>query len=80
MSTVDVVQTSLMGEMLRGELTPGTWLRQDEMAESRWVSKIPEREALHRFAATGLLRFAANRGVVVPSMSASEAEETDEQR
>lgn len=64
-----------MAEMLRGELVPGTWLRQDDLAERLGVSKIPVREALQRLAATGLLRFEANRGVIVPSLSAAEAEE-----
>lgn len=75
MSTVDLVQQAVMGEMLRGELQPGTWLRQDELAERLGVSKIPVREALHRLAALGLLRFELNRGVVVPALSSSDAEE-----
>ncbi|NOX30103.1 MAG: GntR family transcriptional regulator [Actinobacteria bacterium] len=75
MSTVDLVQGSVMAGMLRGELVPGTWLRQDDLAERLGVSKIPVREALQRLAAIGLLRFEANRGVVVPSLSAAEAEE-----
>lgn len=64
-----------MTELLRGELHPGTWLRQDELAERLGVSKIPVREALQRMAAFGLLRFETNRGVVVPSLSAADAEE-----
>ena len=75
MSTVDTVQESVMAGMLRGELAPGTWLRQDDLAERLGVSKIPVREALQRLAAIGLLRFEANRGVVVPSLSAGGAEE-----
>ena len=64
-----------MAGMLRGEFAPGTWLRQDELAERMGVSKIPVREALQRLSAIGLLRFEANRGVVVPSLSAGEAAE-----
>ncbi len=75
MSTVDHVQQTVTEEILRGELQPGTWLRQDEMAERLGMSKIPVREALHRLAAIGLLRFEPNRGVVVPALSATEAEE-----
>lgn len=72
---MDVVQQSVMTGMLRGELAPGTWLRQDELAERLGVSKIPVREALQRLAAIGLLRFESNRGVVTASLSAHEAEE-----
>lgn len=75
MSTVDRVQALVKGGMLRGELGPGTWLRQDDLAEELSVSKIPVREALQRLAATGLLRFEANRGAVVPELTASDAAE-----
>jgi DNA-binding GntR family transcriptional regulator len=75
MSTVEQIQQSVMQGIMRGEMQPGTWLRQDEMADRLGVSKIPVREALHRLAANGLLRFESNRGVVVPQLSAPEAEE-----
>jgi DNA-binding GntR family transcriptional regulator len=75
-STVDIVERAVMAEMLQGVLVPGTWLRQDDLAERLGVSKIPVREALHRLAANGLLRFENNRGVVVPTMTAHDAEET----
>ena len=75
MSTVDRVQQSVMDGMLRGELAPGIWLRQDELAHRLGVSKIPVREALQRLAAIGLLRFESNRGVVVPLLSSAEAKE-----
>jgi DNA-binding GntR family transcriptional regulator len=64
-----------MERMLRGEIPPGTWLRQDELAGQLGLSKIPVREALHRLAGVGLLRFEANRGVLVPSLSAAESKE-----
>ncbi|HJU81311.1 MAG TPA: GntR family transcriptional regulator [Acidimicrobiia bacterium] len=80
MSTVDLVQRSVLERMLRGEILPGKWLRQDDLAEQLGVSKIPVREALHRLAGVGLLRFEANRGVVVPSLSAGEANEIYELR
>ncbi|MEL6981617.1 MAG: GntR family transcriptional regulator [Actinomycetota bacterium] len=80
MSTVDRVQASVMGGLLRGRFEPGTWLRQDDLAEELAVSKIPVREALQRLAATGLLRFEANRGAVVPQLTASDAAEIYELR
>ncbi len=61
--------------MLRGALAPGTWMRQDELAASMGVSKIPVREALQRLAALGLLRFEPNRGAVIPALTAGEADE-----
>lgn len=75
MSTVEVIHDAIVSEMLRGAFRPGTWLRQDEIAERLGTSKIPVREALNRLAANGLLRFESNRGVVVPTLTAAEAEE-----
>ena len=75
MSTVEDVQQAMMQQIMRGELEPGTWLRQDELAARLGVSKIPVREALHRLAAHGLLHFERNRGVVTPTLSVTDAEE-----
>ena len=64
-----------MDTMLRGALDPGTWLRQDVLASELGVSKIPVREALQRLTAMGLLRVEENRGIVVPRMTAADADE-----
>lgn len=61
--------------MLRGELAPGTWLRQDELARDLGVSKIPVREALQRLAGIGLLSFETNRGAVTSELSMDGADE-----
>ncbi len=75
MSTVDRVHDTVMSDMLRGTLAPGSWVRQDELADRLGVSKIPVREALQRLAAIGLVRFETNRGAVVPELSAADADE-----
>ncbi|MCB0990605.1 MAG: GntR family transcriptional regulator [Acidimicrobiales bacterium] len=80
MATADRVQAQIMDKMLRGEFAPGSWLRQDELAARFGVSKIPVREALQRLVAIGLLNLEPNRGVVVPHLTAAEANETFELR
>lgn len=75
MSTVETVATAVMGDLLRGDLHPGDRIRQDALATRLGVSKIPVREALQRLAANGLLRFESNRGAVVPTLTAADAEE-----
>lgn len=75
MSTVDRVERSVIDDLLRGDLVPGTPIRQDTLANQLGVSKIPVREALQRLAALGLLRFEPNRGAAVPSLSVAEAVE-----
>ena len=80
MSTAERVQEFVTAELLRGALQPGTWVRQDELAERLQVSKIPVREALQRLAALGLVRFESNRGVTVPKLTVDDAEEQFELR
>ena len=75
MSTVDAVQAAVMTDMIRGAVAPGTWVRQDELADRLGISKIPVRGALQRLAAIGLVRFETNRGAVVPELSADDARE-----
>lgn len=75
MSTVEFVETTVMGDLLRGDLRPGDRIRQDALAARLGVSKIPVREALQRLAANGLLRFESNRGALVPTLTAADAQE-----
>jgi DNA-binding GntR family transcriptional regulator len=66
--------------ILTGALAGGTPVRQDAVAVELGVSKIPLREALTRLEQDGLLSSFPNRGFVVRSMSAEEAEEVYELR
>jgi DNA-binding GntR family transcriptional regulator len=75
MSTVEVVHRHLVTALLRGELQPGEWLRQDDLAAALGVSKVPVREALQRLAAEGLVSFEANRGSMVRTLTADDAQE-----
>lgn len=51
--------------ILRGELLPGLWLREEELATALGVSRTPVREALGRLHAEGLVELAPNRGAQV---------------
>lgn len=75
MAAVDEVEEVIMARMLRGVLAPGTRMRQDEITEEMQLSKIPVREGLQRLTAFGLLRSEPNRGLVVPDLTATDAEE-----
>jgi DNA-binding GntR family transcriptional regulator len=72
-STADIVERRVLDALMRGEYAPGTRLRQDDLASSLGVSKIPVREALQRLSAGGLLVFETNRGARVPEMTVADA-------
>jgi DNA-binding GntR family transcriptional regulator len=65
----------LRERILRGEYAEGEQLRQDALAESLGVSRIPVREALRQLEAEGLVTFNPHYGAVVSSLSLEEIEE-----
>ena len=78
--TPDVVAQVLREAILCGLYDAGQPLRQDEVATTLQVSKIPVREALRRLEAEGLVVFHANRGAMVAPLSTAEAQEIAEIR
>jgi DNA-binding GntR family transcriptional regulator len=74
------VYEHLRTEVLQGNLLPGQWLREQEIAATLNVSRTPVREALRRLDQEGLLEISPNRGVRVRELSAAEAVETYEVR
>jgi DNA-binding GntR family transcriptional regulator len=75
MSTAERVEQRVRQGLLRGDYPPGTWLRQDDLAEELGVSKIPVREALQRLAAASLVTFEPNRGALVRPLTSADADE-----
>lgn len=67
--------TIVREQIVSGKLPVDQAIRQDALANSLGVSKIPLREALARLEQEGLLVGQANRGYFVRAMSAGEAEE-----
>ena len=79
-TTPDLIAESLRGEILRGVISPGAPLRQEELAARFQVSRIPVRDALLRLEAQGLVRVYPNRGAFVISLSPDEVREIYEMR
>jgi DNA-binding GntR family transcriptional regulator len=65
----------LRRDILNGKFESGAPLRQDVLASIHGVSKIPVREALLRLVAEGLVIMEPNRGFMVASLAAEEADE-----
>jgi DNA-binding GntR family transcriptional regulator len=74
MRTEDVVE-AVRARILSGAIAPDSAVRQDSLAASLGISKIPLREALCRLEQDGLLRSIANRGFFVAPMTRADAEE-----
>jgi len=61
--------------ILDGTLPPGMKLRQETLAESIGISRLPIRSALIQLEADGLVVFHARRGAMVRALSTEEARE-----
>lgn len=73
--TPEFVAEALRAEIAEGRVTPGTALRQEELAERFGVSRIPIREALRQLEADGVVVVQANRGAFVRCFSVQELRE-----
>jgi DNA-binding GntR family transcriptional regulator len=60
--------------ILSGEIGPGEWIRQEEVAERLGASRLPVREALRMLEAEGLAEHERHRGARVPSLSMHEVD------
>jgi DNA-binding GntR family transcriptional regulator len=69
------IATWLRTAILEDELTPGTRIRQEEIATQLGVSRIPVREALRMLDAEGLVRIVANSGAWVSRLDQRECSE-----
>jgi DNA-binding GntR family transcriptional regulator len=75
-----MVYEVLRESILRGVLAPGERLRQDRLAETIGVSRIPVRSALMQLESEGLITFHPYRGAVVTDLSVDEMREIYEIR
>ena len=63
---------ALREEILSGDIAPGTWLRQDDLAMRLGTSRLPIREALRILESEGLAESMPNRGARVPALDLQE--------
>lgn len=66
--------------ILSGYYPAGSQLRQDALAETHGVSRIPVREALFQLEAEGLVRIVPQKGAVVSDLSVAEINDVFELR
>ncbi len=71
----EAVLVELRGRILRGDLAPGSPLRQEDLADSLGVSRVPVREALRMLESEGHVVYAAHRGYRVAELDLDDLEE-----
>ena len=67
----DHAYTMLHGAILRGEIPPGTVVRETELARRLKISRTPVREALRRLLLEGFLTRTPSGGLMVSEVSSS---------
>jgi DNA-binding GntR family transcriptional regulator len=72
-TTTEYVEATLKRAILAGVLAPGAPLRQEELAASFRVSRMPIREALRQLEAQALVDFEPHRGAVVVAITLEDA-------
>jgi DNA-binding GntR family transcriptional regulator len=68
------IADQLRDRILSGALTPGTRIKQDEIAAELNASRLPVREALRILQSAGLVTLRANQGAWVTSMDMRDCE------
>lgn len=76
----EMVYEVIKAAILTGALAPGERLRQEALAETLEVSRIPVRSALLQLEAEGLVSFRSGRGAVVRSLTVAQVREIYELR
>lgn len=71
-SAVDQVATAVRKMILRGDLPPGTPLREVQMAESIGISRNTVRDAVRALAREGLVTHTMHRGAIVAQLTESD--------
>jgi len=74
------VSEHIRNAILRGDISPNEWLRQQRIADQLGVSQMPVREALKKLAAEGLVEHIPYRGVRVVRFSPEDIEDLYVQR
>lgn len=75
MPDTDELYQSILQEIVTGKLSPGSKLREAQLAEQFDISRTPLREVLFRLVMVGLLAYENNKGFHVPALSKRELQE-----
>jgi DNA-binding GntR family transcriptional regulator len=71
----DKVFEWLTEQIVTGQLRPGQWVSENEVAAQLGVSRSPVREALRAFAREGLVEVRRRRGTIIAELDPNEADD-----
>lgn len=69
------VSSRILGLVISGDLPPGAWIRENELAGRLGVSRTPIREAFRELVGVGVVEVVPRRGTRVRSYDAEEIEQ-----
>ncbi len=79
-SAAQEVMVQIRDELFDGKIAPGTWLREEQIAERLEVGRYTVRSAIERLVSVGLLIHERNRGAFVSPISPERVERLFETR
>lgn len=79
-SAKDVAYAHVKGQIASGDIAPGSFLTESQIAGEVGVSRTPVREALHLLEQSGFVQIIPKKGVYVPHMTPDEVEDIWEAR
>lgn len=74
-SNWSTVSTQILGLVISGELPPGSWIREHDLAARLGISRTPIREAFRELVGVGVVEVVPRRGTRVRSYEATEIEQ-----
>jgi DNA-binding GntR family transcriptional regulator len=76
----EVAYRTIQRAIVSGEYAPGSWLREEDLAERAGVSRTPVREALRQLKIEGLVEMVPNRGALVLGWTARDLDDIHDLR
>ena len=79
-SIKEIAYENIKKQIIQGNIKPGSWLREQELADAMEISRAPIREAFNQLERDGFIKILPRKGAKVISLSEKEVEDIFEIR
>jgi len=79
-SIKEIAYENIKKQIILGNIKPGSWLREQELADAMEISRAPIREAFNQLESEGFIKIIPRKGAKVISISEKEVEDIFEIR